>query len=114
MKLNVFFLDDEIDLCEQFQEFFSSEQIAITVFTDPLKAIEESKHQKPDLFFIDYRLPNTNGDLVALSLNQTAPMYLLTGEISVNVYYPFKGILVKPYDFKQIQEILDLEIQEKN
>jgi DNA-binding NtrC family response regulator len=107
MAINVFVLDDEVDLCEIFDEFFSSEDVHIRTFTNPDEAIAACHKTTPDIFFIDYRLPNTTGDKVALAVDKNIPKILLTGDLSVNAEYKFDKIMSKPYQFSDIQLELD-------
>ncbi len=110
MPINVFYLDDEEDLCEIFSDIFSSDDVKVTTFTDPKKIIETVKVNTPDMIFLDYRLPSTNGDEVAQKLTEGIPKYLITGEISVNTKYKFNKIFSKPYKNDEIMKvILDLK-----
>ena len=106
MQLKVYYLDDEAELCEIFSEYFSSPEIKIITFIDPVRAIEAAKENPPDVVFVDFRLPKTTGDQVAQSLDPHIPKYLLTGELSPNTKYHFKKIISKPYNIVEIQEIL--------
>lgn len=107
MPLNVYYLDDEEGLCEIFVDYFSSKDVVVTAFTDPAKIIELSTTSPPDLLFVDYRLPGVTGDQVAKAMAASIPKYLVTGEISVNTEYKFKGVFSKPYNIEQIQNVLD-------
>lgn len=42
MALKVYYIDDEPDLLELFADLFSSKEIEIKTFADPLKAVELS------------------------------------------------------------------------
>ena len=114
MSLKVFYLDDEPGLCEIFFDLFSSEKIQITTFSEPETAIKAIKENPPDLLFIDYRLPNTTGDEVALKLNNQIPKFLITGDIFIKTKYNFEKIFSKPYDDTEIQGILDRHLSFKN
>jgi CheY-like chemotaxis protein len=106
MLLKVFYLDDEKDLTDIFVELFSNEQVEIIAFNDPKKAILESHKQKPDLIFLDYRLPGTTGEVVALSMPANIPKYLITGDLIIHNSKPYQEILRKPFDFNMIEMIL--------
>ncbi len=107
MSFSVFYLDDEEDLCEIFLDQFSSEEIDITTFTSPKKIIEAVKINPPNLIFLDYRLPSTNGDEVAQAMDTKIPKFLVTGDISVSTKYEFTKILQKPYKNLDIISILN-------
>ncbi len=107
MSINVIYLDDEPMLCELFSEFFSSDDIIITTFTDVYTAIDEIKKNPPDLIFIDFRLPGMNGDQVALQLAPSIPKFLITGDIDVETAYKFTKVIPKPYKRDEISSILN-------
>ncbi|MCX6125725.1 MAG: response regulator [Proteobacteria bacterium] len=107
MPLKVYYLDDESDLCENFLDSFTSEDVEVATFTDPIKAVAHSQTNPPDLFFIDYRLPGTTGDQVARSLDGNIPMYLITGDITVNTEHQFKAVFKKPYKRAVVQAVID-------
>lgn len=113
MPLKIYYLDDEEALCENFVDYFSSEAVEVTIFTDPAKAIAHSHKNPPDVLFIDFRLPNTNGDEVAKSMVSDIPKYLITGDIGVKTEYKFKAVLNKPYKPEDIQKVLDTFLRVK-
>ena len=107
MPLKVYYLDDEEALCENFVDIFASEAVEVTTFIDPAKAIALTLTNPPDLFFIDFRLPNTTGDVVAKSVAADIPKFLITGDINVSSGYKFKAVFNKPYKPEDIQQVLD-------
>lgn len=100
--LKVFYLDDEPDLLEIFQENFSSAEIEIHTFSVPSKAIEAMEKEMPDLIFLDYRLPGTTGDEVALKINENIPKALITGEMDVNTKAKYAALFKKPFELDEI------------
>ena len=77
------------------------------ITSEAAKAIAACNEKAPDIFFIDYRLPNTTGDNVALAVNENIPKILLTGDLSVSAEYHFDKVMSKPYHFSDIQIELD-------
>ena len=110
MFLKIYYLDDEADLCELFADHFSSDNVIITTFVDPKVAMEEIKKNPPDLFFVDYRLPNMTGDEVAKALDPKIPKFLVSGEFSINTDYKFDLILSKPIDVALITQLISKNI----
>lgn len=98
MSLKVIYLDDEPALCEIFSDEFGSDEIVIATYTDPKLAIEAVKQAKPDVVFVDYRLPEMNCDEVALAMPASIAKYLVTGEPILNSKYKFNGVFGKPLD----------------
>ncbi len=103
--LKVFYLDDEVELCENFSDLFSTNEVIITTFTDPKLAIEAIKKNPPDLFFLDYSLPGISGDEVAQNIDPCIPMVLVSGELSPVTVHQFVKIVKKPYKNKEILEL---------
>ncbi len=102
MSLKVFYLDDEAALCVGFSDYFSTNEVIITTFTDPKLAILAIKNNPPDLFFVDYHLPGTDGDQVAQSIDPGIPMVLISGELFTVTVHQFVRIITKPYKNEEI------------
>lgn len=113
MLIKVLYLDDEPDLCDLFSEEFSSETVQVVTFTSPQRAMEYVKKSPPDIAFLDYRLPGTSGDKVALTMALDGPVILITGDINVNTEYLFKEVLNKPVIKEKIKKIIDNVLIEK-
>lgn len=106
MSFSVVYVDDEPDLTELFIDLFSSEYMDIKVFTDPLKAKIYLSSNRPDLVFLDFRLPGTTGDKLASELNLQMPVALVTGDMEVKTDFKFSKIFKKPYDINQMREYI--------
>lgn len=107
MPLKVFYLDDEPSLLEMFAEIFESPEISVRTFAQPTEFLEIVKNEKPDLYVLDYRLPRTTGDEVALQLDVNIPKILITGDLVVNPKANFLKIFKKPYQLAEMQDFLD-------
>jgi CheY-like chemotaxis protein len=114
MKINVFYLDDEESLCEVFAEILASDQISITTFTDENQAIKACQQTPPNLFFIDYIMPNMTGSDVAFAIDSSIEKILVTGDLSVNCDYNFKRIVSKPYKFDLIANLIEEHLSQLN
>ena len=106
MALNIVYLDDEADLCNLFQEAFESSAVRIKAFTDPEDAILDIEMNPPDLIFLDYRLPNTTGDIIAMRLGSSIPLVLITGDLNVSPKASFVKIFKKPYKYQEMQSFI--------
>jgi len=113
VPINIIYIDDEPELCEIFSDLFDSEEVHVQVFSDPDAAILEIHRKTPDLLFVDYRLPNTNGEKIAKSLQLEIPIILITGDLNLTPAYPFAHILKKPYEPSEVQQILEKQISKK-
>ena len=106
MSFQIYYVDDEIELCEIFVDEFSTKDYEITAFHDPQSAIAACEKKAPDLIFIDYRMPGMNGDKLAQRLSPDIKKILITGEIQVDVEAKFETILGKPIMNKLVRDQL--------
>lgn len=106
MPLKIYYLDDETELLDIFLDAFSMEGIEISIFSVPELAIKAMKSCPPDLLFIDYRLPNTNGDVIALELDPNIPKVLITGELQPSYKANYRAIFTKPYRLSEVREFI--------
>jgi len=107
MQLEVVYIDDEVDLCDMFSEAFTTPHVNITTFVDPNKALLSIAEAPPDLVFIDFRLPNTTGDKIALKIDPAVPKVLITGDLQVKVEAIFERVFYKPVNFDQLEQFLE-------
>jgi DNA-binding NtrC family response regulator len=107
MPLKIIYLDDEPDLCQLFKQNFESDEVEIKVFSDPAKALQETLENPPDYVFLDYRLPNTSGDIVAKSIDSKIPKIFITGDLSVNPEADFIKIFNKPFSFDEMESFIN-------
>jgi DNA-binding NtrC family response regulator len=98
----VVYIDDEDLLCENFHDYFQSNEVEVTTFSETASALEYITKQGADLIFIDYRLPSMNGDQLAQHLPKEIPKVLVTGEITVKTHYKFDQVISKPFKIEQI------------
>lgn len=108
MPHNIYYLDDEPDLLEMFVDLYSSDEICITIFSDPNEALAAVKKNPPDMIFLDYRLPNTTGDAVAQKIDPKIPKILITGDDSVKCETKFITTFQKPYRVESIRDFITL------
>lgn len=113
MSLKVYYLDDEPDLTEIFSDIFNSDKILVLTFNNPQQAINKIKSDPPDLLFIDYHLPNTNGDQVAQLLDPSIPKAMITGNLSVSPTARFDRIFHKPFDLEALRSFIQLYLNKK-
>ncbi len=107
VAFEVFYLDDEPDLLELFADSFGDSECTITTFTQPGPLMDAIEFSPPDLLVLDYRLPGTTGDAVALSVNPDIPKVLITGDLYLEPQAKFIAIIRKPYKAFEVRTILD-------
>lgn len=106
MPLKIIYVDDELDLLDIFVDEFSRPGFEILTFSDPKMAIDEIKSNPPDLLFLDYQLPGTTGEKIALEIDPLIPKVLITGNLSIKTQVNFLRVLQKPISFSEIESIL--------
>ena len=104
--LRVYYVDDEPELCELFEDLFSSDEVRVVTFTSPILALEAILSSQPDLLFTDYRMPGMNGVELAKKTDPQLKKILISGENNLVTDFNFEFILTKPLDTKIIQEII--------
>jgi CheY-like chemotaxis protein len=107
----VYYLDDEPELCEVFKDFFESDRVKVSTFLKAEVAIQQSFLRPPHLWFLDFRMPGINGDEVARRLQPEIPKCLITGDVKPTITYSFFRVFKKPYDYKEIEDVLALHFQ---
>jgi DNA-binding NtrC family response regulator len=113
VRFKVLFLDDEPEIVELFILNFTNSEVSISAFTDPEEAIRKTHQDSFDMIFLDYRMPTISGEEVAGKMPPEVPKYLMTGEISPKVAYPFAEILQKPFVDQRIAELIAEGIRRK-
>lgn len=113
MLLKIIYLDDEPALCELFVDNFASEGVSIQTFTNPENAVAAINQSIPDLIFLDYRLPQTTGEVVALRLNSAIPKALITGDLNVKAAKTFVKVFYKPFDFAEMEAFIQSYVDQK-
>jgi len=71
--LRIAYLDDEAQICELFVDNFSSHEVSIVALSEPEQFIEFVNESRPDLVFLDFRLPHMTGEQVAARLDPSSP-----------------------------------------
>ncbi len=98
MRFKIYYLDDEPDLLQIFEETFQEEKTEITTFSEPRALIEAAGQHPPHLLFLDFRLPNITGVQIARQLDPLIPKILVTGDMSLPKDETFLIQFEKPID----------------
>ncbi len=106
MTKTVYYLDDEVELCDVFSSFLNSQKISVKTFTNANEAIDYCNKFPPDLFLIDYRLTDTTGNIVANKISKDIRKILITGDLSVPEQDGFDEIICKPYSLTNMRTLI--------
>ena len=96
-----------------FVDDFATNDVHIRAFVDPETAIREIIREPPDLVFLDYRLPNTTGDEVAMKIDGAIPRALISGDLRVQPSQSFVKIFSKPYDSDEMGAFIQSYVTKK-
>lgn len=107
MPFNVYYLDDEPELCGIMGDILSSAEVTVETFQDAESLLRRCDAVKPDLVFLDFRLPGMTGDEVAQKLDPSIPKVLITGDIHVQTTYQFIAVLAKPTKDKDLFALIE-------
>ncbi len=110
MPIRLVYVDDEVDLLELFADMFSSSEVVIETYSDPVRAIAAIRDNPPDLIFLDHRLPRTTGDQIARQLDPAIPRALVTGDVTVQLESHFEAIFEKPFPIAKIREFIQSHV----
>ncbi len=115
MNLNILVIDDEVKILNLFNESISSNNINVICASNPTEALNLIDDGRFNIIFIDYSMPEMNGDELAKKvrkLNYKGPIIYLTGkatdskiknDISSGL---FNDHLLKPFNKEDITSIV--------
>ena len=106
LVIKVYYVDDEPELCELFDDLFANSQVLVCTFSDPREALEKILSNPPDILFTDYRMPVMSGLELAQKIPAYIKKYLVTGENSISMDFIFEAILNKPLNVQEIRKII--------
>lgn len=113
MPFNVAYLDDEPGMCQIFIDNFSTDDIKIIAYTDPVAFLADAKGLALDLIVLDFRLPNTNGDEVAKALGDGVPKVIVSGDLHLMPKQSYLKQFTKPFNFDEFEIFLNALAAEK-
>ncbi len=106
MPLRIAYLDDDPALCEVFKENFESRDVLVNTFIHPTEFLKYLAKETPDLVLIDYRMPMTTGDELAMQIDAKIPKVLLTADLYIRPTAKFDWVMNKPYDFDEMGKFI--------
>ncbi len=68
--MKILVVDDEIEICNIFYDFFTPKGYEVTKATNGKAALEKIKSERPDLVFLDIRMPEMDGIEVLKQIKQ--------------------------------------------
>ena len=120
-KLSVLVVDDEEDICELITAFLSTTPFFGSIVTakDGVEAINKMANQDFDLIILDHFMPKKTGlefaELLKTSARKKPKVVMISGALSREdvmraVMAGIKSILVKPFNRKQLIDMIKKEL----
>jgi DNA-binding NtrC family response regulator len=108
MPLKILYIDDEAALCEIFVDVFASPTRDVSTISSPSVFLEAVSRIKPDVVFLDYRLPGTTGDELAKLLDPKCRRALISGDLELDEAQAgnVERVFIKPVSFTEVEEFL--------
>lgn len=120
-KLNILVVDDEEPIRGLFVRLFSKKDHCVVCAENGIRGIELAGKQKFDIAFIDMRMPGIDGLETFRGLRKLYPKItavIITGfkdkaKVEAALYEGVVACLSKPFDLKDIQAVLEKEIEKE-
>ncbi|HAR63171.1 MAG: response regulator [Candidatus Margulisiibacteriota bacterium] len=118
MKKKVLIIDDEMSIHSSLQFLFNQYNLDVLHASTAHEAIRILKETKPDLIFMDFKLPETNGIILTQKIH-SHPEYKDIPIIGITAYATednrqfalnngIKTILEKPFDLVELQKQINI------
>jgi DNA-binding response OmpR family regulator len=117
-KLKVFLIDDDRFILKIVTKLFDNYEIDVSCFSCPEAALSAMEKVTPDLVFLDYNMPDMNGDEVIIKVSEkklfnNTNLYLLTGssftqeDVIKFKTLGFYDVIEKPMKISKLEEIFN-------
>jgi CheY-like chemotaxis protein len=117
MPKKILIVDDEPDILDVVQFRLSRKGYEVILAVNGREALEKINQQKPDLVFLDYRMPFLNGLEVCKRIKEnesskSTPVIILTASLAVVTDEELSqvhadGRLVKPFEPEELFRIIE-------
>jgi CheY-like chemotaxis protein len=112
--LKIAIVDDEKGILLSLSLFLEIEGHVPITFNSPLRALKIIPKEDVDLIILDMRMPEMNGDDVALalkgnSLTKNIPIILISAHnnlVEIAEKVGAQGVLEKPFQFNKLMELI--------
>lgn len=114
MGAKILIIDDEPDLCTQFQKIFQGEGHTVLKATNGKQGITIAKKSQPELIFLDLKMPQMDGIMTLKYLRRVATdakIVVLTGVATLKTAQEAMKLGVydfttKPFDLNLIRQLI--------
>ena len=103
----VYYLDDEPELLEVFQEYMAPHYSEVATFESGSDAKQVCDQAPPDVMVIDYRLAEMTGDDFVRELDEGVRTILVSGELDLNPVEHFDHFVPKPFRLSELKALID-------
>jgi two-component system, OmpR family, KDP operon response regulator KdpE len=110
----IMILDDEQDLAEGLAEMLRLRGYAVDIAADVAEALDNARHRRFDIAFVDSNLPDADGADVGIDLKRIMPearVVMMTGSRDPASLRPAilagaEGPLLKPFSIKEMLQFM--------
>lgn len=110
--MRILVIDDEIEMCNIVEIFFTKKGYEVIKSTNGKDAIEKVRNQNPHLVFLDIRMPGMDGLEVLKEIKKIAPSTIVIMETVINdeeiaekaIELGAKDYVTKPLSFDYLEK----------
>ena len=113
-------VDDEVEVVNSVVDYFQSQGIKANGFTDPNSALKQIKNLKPDVVFLDIKMPELDGYQFCEKLMATpglsgTPVIFVSGRERSDDALTFlknggRLYVKKPFEMRELKELAELAV----
>lgn len=122
-KFKIFLIDDDAIVLKAVAKLFRAYDVEVLTFTNPIDGLEAIEQHRPQLVFLDYVMPEMNGDEAIIKISEAklfrdCAIYLLSatdfGDLDVIKFKTlgFYDVLHKPLRSEVIEAVFNFHFGE--